>query len=143
MSPSSKTKRMSKAMIATALFWAVYMTFNPGANADTGADTSAQTGTEVHAGAPQQEKSCLSVEVHGVRTLPYDCLSQQLLPAAQRQRVTPQLPWSARHAMQPSNELGLFNRSATAIRMGANFGQSAQAQRPPQPESYTPLLPAR
>lgn len=94
----------------------------------------------------EDDKSCISVEVNGIRTLPYDCLSQQLLPPDVRAGTTQEHglePLSARSAMRPSNELGLFNRSATSIRMGSNFGRSATPQRPPQPSTYSPLAPSR
>ncbi|GGY04361.1 hypothetical protein [Paludibacterium paludis] len=88
-------------------------------------------------------ESCVAVVVDGVRTLPYECLSRQLTPpeALARAARTSRLALSARTAERPANELGLFNRSATAIRMGSNFGVSASAQRPPPPSDYSPLLP--
>lgn len=96
-----------------------------------------------HAGAAVAQPSCISVEVNGVRTLPYACLSEQLLPETMRNK-TAEVPvvLSARNAQRPANELGVFNRSATAIRMGTNFGHSAQAQRPPLPAFDVPRAPA-
>lgn len=94
----------------------------------------------------QGEKSCISVVVNGIRTLPYDCLTQQLLPESARANPARERdldPLSARTAMKPSNELGLFNRSGTSIRMGSNFGRSALPQRPPLPSSHSPLIPGR
>ncbi|WP_370679404.1 hypothetical protein [Comamonas sp. GB3 AK4-5] len=92
----------------------------------------------------KNEKSCIAIEVNGIRTLPYECLSAQLLPLALRTPVVEgKAPGSARSVMRPSNELGLFNRSATAIRMGSNFGHSAQPQRPPLSTTYSPLVSTR
>ena len=112
---------MQSTMIVSTLFFAAY----------------------AGAAAAQQQQSCISVEVNGARTLPYACLSEQLLPLAMRSKggEAPVL-LSARNALRPSNELGVFNRSATAIRMGANFGYSAQAQRPLLLPAYVPLLPS-
>ncbi|UTH74476.1 hypothetical protein [Chromobacterium sp. IIBBL 290-4] len=90
-------------------------------------------------------ESCVAVVVDGVRTLPYECLSRQLTPAGARPREAgaAELARSAKTAERPANQLGLFNRSATAIRMGSNFGNAASPQRPPLPADYSPLVPAR
>ncbi len=100
----------------------------------------------VHESALAEENptvpSCVQVVIDGVPTLPYDCLSQQLMPAETRTRTRSQagLTLSGRSAARPPNEQGLFNRSATAIRMGTNFGLSATAQRPDLPPNYVPLV---
>lgn len=96
--------------------------------------------------ASEGEKSCISVTVDGSHTLPYDCLSQQLTPPALRENTNVNNTLntlSARKARQPANTLGLYNHSATAVRMGSNFGHSAQAQRPVSPQIRSPLLSGR
>lgn len=99
----------------------------------------------VATGGDGRQPACVTVEVDGIRTLPYDCLSRQLAPPAPRagaaKREASEAP-SARSAGRPSNQLGLFNRSATSIRMGSNFGRSALPQRPP-PSGPSPLIPRR
>lgn len=100
------------------------------------------------AGAAENEenKSCVSVAVNGIRTVPYACLSQQLTPPEIRNKTNKNEvlePLSVRRTRQPAHTLGLYNHSATSVRMGANFGHSALSQRPAMPQNYTPLLPAR
>ncbi|WP_342325163.1 hypothetical protein AAEY27_10315 [Kosakonia sp. BYX6] len=93
--------------------------------------------------ANEGEKSCVSVTVNGNRTLPYDCLSQRLLPPKMSEKTSENKglnALSARQINQPANHLGLFNQSATAVRMGANFGHSAQSQRPSPAPISSPLL---
>jgi hypothetical protein len=76
---------------------------------------------------------CISVKVGDYRTPSYDCLSQQMLgadnsAAAQKNRQAQTFDVSQR----ASNQLGLFNQSATSIRMGNQFGVSVHPQRPTQ-----------
>lgn len=100
--------------------------------------------TQTQAG--EGEKSCISVTVDGQHTLPYACLSQQLTPPALQQKSSTDKSLnslSARKAGLPANTLGLYNHSATSVRMGANFGHSAQAQRPTSGQITSPLLPGR
>lgn len=100
----------------------------------------------VQAQAAAEEKSCIAVTVNGQHQLPYDCLTQQLTPPAVAQNANAAKglnTLSARQASQPGNKLGLYNHAATAVRMGANFGHSAQAQRPGAAPVASPLLPAR
>lgn len=102
--------------------------------------------TNAIANETREDESCITVEVNGVRTLPYECLSRQLRSqesgiSSRQNRHLETL--SARTAARPPNELGLANRSATSIRMGSNFGISAQPQRPPAPVMQSPLSPAR
>lgn len=93
-----------------------------------------------------EDTTCISVEVNGVRTLPYECLSRQLASpqtTVSAEKLRDISPLSARNAARPTNELGLFNRSATSIRMGSNFGHSAMPQRPSSPPMQSPIIPAR
>lgn len=92
------------------------------------------------------ESACVTVEVNGVPALPYECLNRQLATPPRSAKAPNDRalePMSARTAQRPPNELGVFNRSATSIRMGSNFGRSATPQRPPSPPVQSPLVPAR
>ena len=76
---------------------------------------------------------CINVEVNGYKALSYQCLSQQMAnpngaAAARKNQQALNVPIEQR----APNKLGLFNQSATRIRMGNTFGTSAQPQRPPQ-----------
>ncbi|ABR91283.1 Uncharacterized conserved protein [Janthinobacterium sp. Marseille] len=75
--------------------------------------------------------SCVEVEVDGVRTPSYNCLSQKLQPKATPNSATPPQMGSEAIVQRPSNQLGLFNRAATSNRMGNTFGTSVYPQRPP------------
>ncbi|UZT80830.1 hypothetical protein OF113_12550 [Ectopseudomonas chengduensis] len=84
-----------------------------------------------HATEPAGNASCVDVEVNGYKVLSYECLSQQLAnpngaAATRRNQDAMNVPV---HRRAP-NQLGLFNQSATQIRMGNNFGRSASPQRP-------------
>lgn len=83
--------------------------------------------------------SCVSVEVNGQRAPALDCLNERLARA-----VRPHNPdgetTSEAIANRPSNQLGMFNYSATSIRMGNTFGTSVNAQRPPTPVPFNPAL---
>ncbi len=75
---------------------------------------------------------CINVEVNGYKALSYECLSQQMAnpngaAAARKNQQAMNVPIEQRAA----NKLGLFNQSATRIRMGNTFGNSVQPQRPP------------
>ena len=79
----------------------------------------------------EQDQGCIDVQVGQARALAYDCLTRQLQNtdgqrAAQANRKAMQMDVSKR----ASNQLGLFNQSATGQRMGNTFGVSAQPQRP-------------
>ena len=79
----------------------------------------------------EQDQGCIDVQVGQARALAYDCLTRQLQntdgqKAAQANRKAMQLDVSKR----ASNQLGLFNQSATGQRMGNTFGVSARPQRP-------------
>lgn len=86
--------------------------------------------------------SCIDVEVDGVRSPSYACLSQKLQPAAGPTGTDPRLSSEA-IVNRPSNQLGTFNRAATAQRMGSNFGTSVYPQRPEMPTYHSPLVPNR
>lgn len=77
------------------------------------------------------ETTCIDVEVNGIRTPSIECLNQQLSQTTQKKgtETVPMLK-SEQVTQMPSNQLGLFNRAATSISMGNNFGKSAFPQRP-------------
>ncbi|WP_194791594.1 hypothetical protein [Pseudomonas sp. UFMG81] len=81
-----------------------------------------------------EDKACVDVQVGQARALAYDCLTRQLQnsdgqKAAQANRKAQQFDVTR----QPPNRLGLFNQSATSVRMGNTFGTSALPQRPGTP----------
>jgi hypothetical protein len=82
--------------------------------------------------AVKAEAACVEVEVDGVRTPSYNCLSQKLQPKATP--TNPNAPQMGSEAIiqRPSNQLGVFNRAATSNRMGNTFGTSVYPQRPPE-----------
>ena len=76
-------------------------------------------------------RGCIDVQVGQTRALAYDCLTRQLQGtegqrAARANREAMRMDVSKR----PSNQLGLFNQSATGQRMGNAFGVSVHPQRP-------------
>ncbi|WP_432240997.1 hypothetical protein [Herbaspirillum robiniae] len=75
--------------------------------------------------------ACVDVEVNGVRSRSYDCLTEKLKPKAALQAARTGGLNSEQIVNQPSNQLGLFNRAAMANRMGNTFGTSVYPQRPP------------
>ncbi|MDZ4190958.1 MAG: hypothetical protein U1D65_02990 [Pseudomonas sp.] len=84
-----------------------------------------------HAAGPAGNDGCINVEVNGYKALSYECLSQQLVnpngaAATRKNQDAMNVPV---HRRAP-NQLGLFNQSATQIRMGNNFGRSVSPQRP-------------
>ncbi|HKS35047.1 MAG TPA: hypothetical protein VJS14_15080 [Enterobacteriaceae bacterium] len=102
--------------------------------------------SSLHAAEKPVEKSCVSVVVNGINTPSWECLSRQLQSPEQRDRISKNkqlAPLSERQASRPSNAIGLFNYSATSVRMGNHFGTSAAPQRPTAPPVHSPLLPAR
>lgn len=81
--------------------------------------------------AEETQQGCINVEINGYKALSYECLSEQLAnpqgaAAARANQAAMNVPIERR----PANQLGLYNQSATRIRMGNTFGKSAQAQRP-------------
>lgn len=91
--------------------------------------------------APQHAESlptCIEVEVDGVRAPSYACLSERLRPAAPQSAPRETGIASEAVLQRPGNQLGVFNRAATANRMGNTFGTSVYPQRPPV---VTPALP--
>lgn len=81
--------------------------------------------------ADAAKDSCISVKVGDYKTPPYGCLTQQMMgpenrAAAQKSHDTQAFDVSKR----APNQLGLFNQSATSIRMGNQFGVSVNPQRP-------------
>ncbi|WP_317200970.1 hypothetical protein [Janthinobacterium sp.] len=83
--------------------------------------------------AAPAEAACVEVEVNGERGAPsFACLTEKLQPAAARKdgRAAPEAAAEAL-AKRPPNQLGLYNRAATSVRMGNAFGNSVYPQRPP------------
>jgi hypothetical protein len=81
---------------------------------------------------PAPATNCTDVQVGSAQS--YDCINAQLgAVAAGTQRYSSDLnaPVSAN---SPSNTVGVFNQSATANRLGQNFGKSVTPYRP----SYVP-----
>lgn len=88
-------------------------------------------GSTVTEAADATKDGCIIVKVGDYKTPSYDCLTQQMLgpenrAAAQKNRDAQAFDVSKR----ASNQLGLFNQSATSIRMGNQFGTSVNPQRP-------------
>ena len=85
--------------------------------------------------------SCISVEVNGSRSRSYDCLSRMMTP--QEDVASRSLPHfdSAEVINRGGNQLGLFNRAATQIRLGSNFGHSVHPNKPPRIPAPNPLVP--
>lgn len=88
----------------------------------------------LHAAESESDQGCINVEVNGYKALSYECLSQQL--------ANPEGTAATRHNQEAMNvpihqrapnQLGLFNQSATQIRMGNAFGNSVTPQRPQRP----------
>ncbi|AZG14824.1 hypothetical protein [Cupriavidus pauculus] len=88
----------------------------------------------------QHGAACVSVEVNGQRAPALDCLNERLARGVQAQRPPEAATPGEQAAGRPSNQLGLFNYSATANRMGNTFGTSAQAQRPPERVTFMPAV---
>lgn len=86
--------------------------------------------------------ACVDVEVGGYRALSYNCLSEQMAPRQPAPHENPALA-SEGIAARPSNQLGLYNRSAVSNRMGSNFGKSVHPQRPPAGPQYSMPVPPR
>ncbi|MDF5957461.1 hypothetical protein P4110_29485 [Pseudomonas aeruginosa] len=82
---------------------------------------------------PTPPANCINTEVNGYQALSYECLSQQMTDpdSAARARREQELD-SAAIVRRPPNQLGLYNQSATRIRLGTSFGNSVEAQRPPR-----------
>ncbi len=128
--------RMSKLAVtvaATVLLSAASQLAVAAATAD---DVPRVSGT-----APGSRAGCVDVEVNGQRSPSYDCLTNQLQPAS--------VPGSGRApglaseeiANKPGNQIGgQFNWSATSLRMGNNFGNSATPQRPSAPPPSAPIV---
>jgi len=84
--------------------------------------------------------SCIDVVVNGEHIPSYDCLTQKLMPkAGGKPQPTPEMTSQA-IVGKPSNQLGLFNYTATSNRMGNTFGTSVYPQRPPAAPAV-PVLP--
>jgi len=78
--------------------------------------------------APPATGNCTDVQVGSAQS--YDCINAQLGAVAnstQRFSSDANAPVSA---SSPSNTVGVFNQSATANRLGRNFGKSVTPYRP-------------
>jgi len=90
---------------------------------------------------PHSSAGCVEVEVNGMRSPSYDCLTDKLKPAASAAGASPVKQMGSEEiAQRPGNQLGVFNWSATSQRMGNNFGKSATPQRPATPAPTSPLI---
>ena len=85
---------------------------------------------------------CVEIEVDGVRSPSFSCLTRKLLPAT-KQRQFPGAELEGSNITRRSgNQLGLFNQAATSHRMGNTFGTSVRPQRPDN-APISPLIPPR
>lgn len=90
---------------------------------------------------PRSSAGCVEVEVNGMRSPSYDCLTDKLRPAASAASASPVKQMESEAiAQRPGNQLGVFNWSATSQRMGNTFGKSATPQRPAAPAPMSPLI---
>lgn len=92
---------------------------------------------------PGDKQVCVEVEVNGQRAPSFSCLTEKLTPRADAKKAQSTRIASEAIVNRASNQLGLFNRAATAHRMGNTFGTSARPQRPPPPTPASPLLPVK
>ncbi|MBN3728740.1 hypothetical protein G3N92_31795 [Burkholderia sp. Ac-20379] len=97
----------------------------------------AETAEPDSADGAVRHKVCIDIEVNGIRTPSYDCLSRKL-QAATVPAAGASAPMSAQLATQASNRVGTFNLSAERNRFGANWGKSAIPQRPAAPVAVPP-----
>ncbi|MCA1325587.1 hypothetical protein [Herbaspirillum sp. alder98] len=82
--------------------------------------------------APAPSPACVEVEVNGVRSQSFACLTEKLQPASGAQQAKPSSPMTSEQIInQPGNQLGVFNRAALSNRMGNTLGTSVIPQRPP------------
>lgn len=129
---------MSVKTIAALLFFSSVCIALPtwSAEADTAAAVASPAATDTGKNAP----SCIDVVVNGERIPSYDCLTQKLMPKdAPKPQPNPEMA-SQTIIGKPSNQLGLFNYTATSNRMGNTFGTSVYPQRP-APTPVAPVLP--
>jgi hypothetical protein len=82
--------------------------------------------------AQSDADACIDVEVNGQHSQSFACLTQKLKPTPSPQAGDPANTMTASEeiAHRPSNQIGLFNYSATSHRMGNQFGVSVFPQRP-------------
>lgn len=91
--------------------------------------------------AAHSTAGCVEVEVNGMRSPSYDCLTDKLKPANAAASAPRALSMESEAiAQRPGNQLGVFNWSATSQRMGNTFGTSATPQRPATPVPTSPLV---
>lgn len=83
------------------------------------------TASSASASAP----ACVEVEVNGVRSQSFACLTDKLTPPASAQNGKPPSPSTSEQIVnQPGNQLGVFNRAALSNRMGNTLGTSVYPQ---------------
>ncbi|KAF1044735.1 MAG: hypothetical protein GAK35_01628 [Herbaspirillum frisingense] len=77
--------------------------------------------------------ACAEVEVNGVRSQSFACLTEKLKPRAPAVQSGQQpAPMGSEQIInQPANQLGVFNRAALSNRMGNTLSTSVYPQRPP------------
>ncbi len=85
---------------------------------------------------PATSETCVDVRVGSDQS--YSCINAALARTANQARA-PVNPGTLSPA-SPSNQVGTFNRAATAERMGNTFGHSVISQRPPPPVFSNPLF---
>jgi hypothetical protein len=76
--------------------------------------------------------ACVEVEVNGVRSQSFSCLTEKLQPKPRTAQVKPATPMASEQIInQPGNQLGVFNRAALGNRMGNTLGTSVYPQHSP------------
>jgi hypothetical protein len=79
----------------------------------------------------QPASACVEVEVNGVHSQSFACLTERLKPKAAAVQSGQPAPLASEQIVNlPSNQLGVFNRAALSNRMGNTFGTSVYPQRP-------------
>ncbi|MBN3785129.1 hypothetical protein G3O06_47720 [Burkholderia sp. Ac-20345] len=135
MEPFLKEARMK--MRRSAIATIVCLLLAAGAHAQGGHAAASAAVPAAASPGSAAKPVCVDAEVDGKRALSYDCLSQQLKPAADPQAGASQTD-SERLSKQPSNRLGTFNLSTERNRFGSNWGRSTTPQRPDAPVAVPP-----
>lgn len=128
--PTLKRKIMTTKRILPLLFFSFACSGAPAWSAETDA-AAAENGNAA---------SCIDVVVNGEHIPPYECLTQKLMPKTSGKAQPVAEMTSQTIVGKPSNQLGLFNYTATSNRMGNTFGTSVYPQRPPATPTV-PVLP--
>jgi hypothetical protein len=98
-------------------------------------------GAWAQAASPAAGHVCVDVRLGTEATGYLDCLNAELRDIVEQQQGRQQVTQMAAQGSLPiaPTQAGLFNQTATAERLGSNFGKSVLPQRPPQP--VYPVLP--